>query len=628
MVMVGQIYSSSTEARAKFLPFSLRLTTVGNMPPNTSYFFHRVRIGIYFASTPNRIAFEQVSSLLFTQGLTGRTNLDIDRTDIPAIIDIDGDGDMDILNFQPAVGGIVELHLNESVERGFGCDSLIYRKIIRWGNFEECDCDNFVFGAHSSCRVERLEHAGSTLLVLDLDADDKYDLVLGDVGCNNLAALSNGGATSVEAEFRSAESDFPTVQPVDIAFFPAAYYEDVDFDGVKDLLVSPNLYVNELNQVDFQRSVWLYKNTGENNRPVWNFQQTNFLQDQMLDIGEDTHPFLYDIDGDGDQDLFLAQRGSLRPNGEYRSTIAFYENTTAGFQFRQADFFGFESLNLQYIRPALADLDGDGKDDLALVAFHAIDRQTYLYWLPNADFGVKPAPLQRIDVGLRILDEPNFFDLDGDGKPELLVGRFQGGVSVFKNQGNNQFTPLQTHLGNLPSARRTSLCIADFDGDGAADLVLADSRGYLHLYSDFIQTLEEGNDWHSQSEMVYNPIKNQLVAHQFGEGIYPIAWSKDLLLGTVGGGLFYLRRSDSPFQPSTPTGSALIFPNPTDGRVSVLSETDADVIVLNSIGQKVAEFALKANHAHAHDLAHLARGLYFFRISDSKGVKTYKVVRQ
>ena len=63
--------------------------------------------------------------------------------------------------------------------------------------------------------------------------------------------------------------------------YPASYYIDVTNDGIKDLLVTTN---SENNSENFE-SIWLYTNNGQNNPNFTLFEKTNFLQDEMIDLG-------------------------------------------------------------------------------------------------------------------------------------------------------------------------------------------------------------------------------------------------------------------------------------------------------------------------------------------------------
>ncbi|WP_421947758.1 FG-GAP repeat domain-containing protein [Phaeodactylibacter xiamenensis] len=56
------------------------------------------------------------------------TQLYVSNVDYPAIDDLDCDGDLDILTFNPA-GGYIELYANQSIEEGYGRDSLIFELV-------------------------------------------------------------------------------------------------------------------------------------------------------------------------------------------------------------------------------------------------------------------------------------------------------------------------------------------------------------------------------------------------------------------------------------------------------------------------------------------------------------------
>src|SRR5687768_3567295 len=80
------------------------------------------------------------SNVLMTRGATTNVNLQLQPDDLPAISDVDGDGDLDIFNIQ-YMGHTVEFHQNFSAENNQPCDSLEFRRITRtWGEFRECNC--------------------------------------------------------------------------------------------------------------------------------------------------------------------------------------------------------------------------------------------------------------------------------------------------------------------------------------------------------------------------------------------------------------------------------------------------------------------------------------------------------
>ena len=122
-------------------------------------------------------------------------------------------------------------------------------------------------------------HAGSTILTLNLNGDTLTDALLGDVSFTNLVAAYNGGRSD-SAFIGFQDTLYPSNIPTNIEYFPAAFYEDVDFDGIEDLIVGPNL-----NGSINQGNSWFYKNTGVTDQPVFSTLDSAFLTNHMIDLG-------------------------------------------------------------------------------------------------------------------------------------------------------------------------------------------------------------------------------------------------------------------------------------------------------------------------------------------------------
>ncbi|MEZ5194890.1 MAG: hypothetical protein R2764_00380 [Bacteroidales bacterium] len=104
----------------------------------------------------------------------GFTNLYGTDVDYPAIVDIDNDGDIDILTFS-VLGAFVEYHQNQSMEKYGIPDSLDYKRVSScWGYFAENEESNLVY--LDTCVVKENDipvrgkngyrHSGSTFLVI------------------------------------------------------------------------------------------------------------------------------------------------------------------------------------------------------------------------------------------------------------------------------------------------------------------------------------------------------------------------------------------------------------------------------------------------------------------------------
>ena len=266
---------------------------------NDIYTYSTGGVAIYKNTSTSSLSFSLVTDLVMSDyGGPSPINIYISAVDIPAVSDIDYDGDLDILTFK-ITGGFVEYHKNLAMETTKSCDTVIFElNESCWGKFYEglntytlnCqNCQCFFFISHPNAKQK---HAGSTLLAIDIDNDQDKDIILGDVSFNNLNLLINGGDNQ-NADMISVDSLFPSNHlntiPANLEIFPAAYYLDLTNDGVKDLIVTSN---SENNSSNFT-SCWLFNNAGTNTNLDLNYTQNNFLQDEMIDLGSVKLPYFF-----------------------------------------------------------------------------------------------------------------------------------------------------------------------------------------------------------------------------------------------------------------------------------------------------------------------------------------------
>ena len=273
--------------------------------------FHSVSGGIGVwknTSSNNNLSFTQITTpYIFSKQYNFSSNLYVSKNDIPDINDIDMDGDLDVVTFS-ILGGNLEYHQNLSVDSGFGTDSLIFElKNACWGHFYEGGLTNtctlfdtcltnvsapeFPLMNMSRQDSNQLRHAGSTVLSLDLNNDNVRDILLGDVSFSNIVALYNDNkGINMNTSFVGQDTLFPNNSiPVDLYLYPGTFYEDVTFDGIKDLLASPGTD----NDTEDKESVWCYENTGSNNSPSFNLSSKNMFQNEMLDFGKSSSPVFF-----------------------------------------------------------------------------------------------------------------------------------------------------------------------------------------------------------------------------------------------------------------------------------------------------------------------------------------------
>lgn len=137
--------------------------------------------------------------------------------------------------------------------------------------------------------------------------------------------------------------------------------------------------------------------------------------------------------------------------------------------------------------PAFFDLDGDGDRDLVV----GESGGTILSWR-NTGTNAAPVftaltgaanPFNGIDVGLNAT--PSFVDLNGDGRLDLVSGVNTGAFQAWQNTGTNAapvFTPLtgvQNPFNGFVVGNWSQVSFTDLDGDGDPDLVAGEGNGAI-----------------------------------------------------------------------------------------------------------------------------------------------------
>lgn len=612
-------------------------------------------------STSTRLEFELITEMITSWYYSGKIGILVTPVDYPAIADVDGDGDLDILTFF-GLGSFVEYHRNLSKERYGTCDSLDYRLETNcWGKFKESEGSNLItLNADCPSTNEELhKHTGSTLLVMDLNGDGLNDLVLGDVDFPNLIALFNGGTTDT-AFMVSFDTLFPSgTRPVDLYDFPVPSYVDFDHDGLKDLLISS--FDPQLKIPDNFESVWFYKNNGSTSQPAFTFQSKQLFQDLMIDAGAGSYPVLTDLDQDGLTDLLVGCWGKY-DSSYYEYTIlksvntgriSWYRNTGwqmhPVFQFITDDLAGLSSQKLTGLYPSAGDLTGDGADDLLV----GQDDGTLLY-LENKNSGSIPPEydlpvFKYMDIDVGESSTPQLFDLDADGLIDLVIGEKNGNLNYFRNTGSTDepaFTFITDSLGKvnvtnyLISYSGYSTPWFFHDNEGSLKLLVGSEEGKIWFFDPIPSDPEAA---YPESELLPGLITTTSFPIQCGWRSSPsagyltdTAWL-DLTTGNWGGGANYFSHASPPdvllgFEPAvSPEMDAFtIFPNPADDFISIrlsasVFKNNLTLSIINLYGQTLHTTTFPAGSLHEQRLCihHLPQGFYLVTLTDPTGATLY-----
>jgi hypothetical protein len=561
---------------------------------------------------------------LLTKGFTGNVNLKINESDIPAIDDIDGDGDLDILNVRFVGIGTIEWHKNLSVERTGRCDSLQLERITQnYGGFEECECGKFAFGQTcASLPGGRTQHAGGkALLTLDMDNDGDREILFSEESCARVYLLENKG--DAENALMTTAEIFPTSNPINFLIFPAPFLEDLDFDGKADLIASPNIYARTFESTNFQNSMWFYKNTSTNQLPQFTFQKTNFLQEEMIDVGDYAAPAFIDSDGDGDQDMYISNYAG--PG--FASSVYFYENTgsaeEAKFKLITTDFINLSFADYYNVKLQFADVNGDATLDFAFTGTNPRNGVTTLYYVPNRSAnGLDFSGQSLVTTGFQIGQPENILlvDVNQDGLNDILLGKATGAVQYWRNLGpagqynytleNGSFLG----LGTSTDRQSPALAAGDLDADGRADLILANQRGKLTIFGDF---RAQNPDIAGVENIIYNDLTEEYYSKNLGGRGWPTVvnlFNSDrpaIVFGNTMGGIYILKNEESKALSEEPVVE--IFPNPVEENEVLKIKTDRNMIVqfYTSLGQRLSEsYFIPANQEYPIRVSGLPSGVY------------------
>jgi Bacterial Ig-like domain (group 3)/FG-GAP-like repeat/FG-GAP repeat len=283
-----------------------------------------------------------------------------------------------------------------------------------------------------------------TVVVGDLNVDGKADLAVANVSSNNVTVLLGNGSGG----FTPASGS-----PFAVGNSPASIaIGDFNGDGKADLAV--------VNAGDNTVTVLL----GTGGGGFMAMVHTIALPRVHRFVSTGGHPrsiMVGDFNGDGNADLAVADFGG----GDVTVLLG---NGAGGFSPATGSPIpaGTNPFSL-----AVADFNGDGHADIA-VANQGSNNITLL--LGDGNGGFTPATGSPFAVG----HHPNSVtagDFNGDGKPDLAIANYADNtVTVLLNNGSGGFTPAT----GSPFAVGTnpySVAVGDINGDGKADLVVADA---------------------------------------------------------------------------------------------------------------------------------------------------------
>ncbi len=234
--------------------------------------------------------------------------IDIGGASSPFFIDLDNDGDLDLITGSN-MGDIISY-------KNVGTRTApIFERNMSHGNLK-----------HSMY---------SYVSLADVNGDSYYDAIVGDF--NGTVYLHDGH----ERGFAPSSSAAPLFN---VGEWAAPRFIDMDHDGDMDIVVG-----NE------EGDLFYYENIGTPTQAQWS-EVSNYFEN--VNVSANAVPAFADLDFDGDYDMMV---------GTMFHTIHYFENVDGSWI---EDTTMTQGLNAsQLATPAFADLDGDGDMDLILGAY-------------------------------------------------------------------------------------------------------------------------------------------------------------------------------------------------------------------------------------------------------------------
>lgn len=566
---------------------------------------------------------------LFFQGPFGTVNVYVQPSDIPSIIDIDNDGDLDILAYD-VFGSKITWYKNMRVEQALPCDSIIMTEFdLCWGKFYQGIARTM--SLNISCKGgeasgKKYRHTGNTIVHLDIDGDGDYDLLGGNISYNDIQLLYNSNTNMIIAQDTNYNQNG---HKLELPSWPSPAHVDIDNDGDRDIIVTT--HSDNLSTANYNNVAW-YKNNGTDANPVFVYQHDTLLTPQMIDVGSFSYPTFFDYDKDGKPDLFVGTEGYFNnASATLTSKMAYYRNTStsgnSSFELITKDFLNLSTSNYNGIFPTFGDVTGDGVDDLVLGNVDG-NIKVYRNFAPNnnvqPNFIFLTDSLPGVDVGSHSM--PLVFDFNQDGKTDLLVGNKLGKIVYFEDTSstNQKKLALTTiSLGNVSAGSVGQLfgyaapTIAKMDNLQKEYLVLGNVDGTIERYDNFKNNWGSFQKVDSNYSMIQTTFRSvPAIADIDGNGQF------EMVVGNSLGGLHYYKQvlnvvgvPELAFNPLLVD----IYPNPASTVLYIrfqqeLTETSMSAALFDISGRCVQKHKLVSDRVNQLSLEGLSHGLYVLQI--------------
>jgi hypothetical protein len=251
-----------------------------------------------------------------------------------------------------------------------------------------------------------------------------------------------------------------------------------DFDGDGDL----DLFWGDY----FEAGLLYIPNEGTCARPDLDSEPVQFPPNDPIETSGYNAPTLGDLDGDGDFDMLVGVLGgAFNPNRTMIDNFLYLEQTGPNtFAQRTSRFLPNLDVGSESV-PTFVDWDDDGDQDLLVSNKLEQDGSptSRIYRFENV--GGPRTPEFALRGVLPIEGDyhysPAFGDLDGDGTLEIVLGTWRSDLRLYRRQGD-ELVRDTTFQVKLTRGTNAAPALGDVDGDGDLDLFVGEASGELNFY--------------------------------------------------------------------------------------------------------------------------------------------------
>ncbi len=417
--------------------------------------------------------------------------IDVGSNSVPRLVDIDSDGDLDLLvgNFAGRV--ISYLNKGTKTEPVFAVESTRFgsAKVDRnavpdffdWSQDKNADMilgneegkiqlmvspgkqteANSIWETNEKAFFTFDVYSRSHPFVLDLNGDSKTDLLIGN-NSGDFLLFINGGMQGVPEEPKIVVDNSIDQKEGSLVVEEVDGPVEIDIDEAA-----------ETKEEDRSEEFILAEDQGPGLIKI----DPNYVRVSAPLVLNDTisksTPTFGDLDQDGDLDMLL---------GSKSGAVYYYENqgTEQEWDFRLKSDKYIDANGYQNTAPLLTDLDQDGDLDLIMGT-----RKGRLRFFDNQGSAEQP----------RFVEEPNFFnqiwlnkdakptvmDMDNDGLMDLLVGNFRGRLVYIRND-SAQFNIIRRDYRKIDVDLGAAPFFADLNNSGIMELIIGTDAGKVLFF--------------------------------------------------------------------------------------------------------------------------------------------------